>query len=275
MIRQVIREPLAEFFGVAIFVIFGAGVNCQSVLSTNKAVSSSPRGDFLSATLGWAIGLGMGAWVSGGISGGHLNPAVTLAMATWRGFSWRKVPGYIFAQVMGGILGSALVYGNYHQAIDIFEGGAGIRSVATAGLFATYPLDYLTAGACFFSEFLGTFVLVFMVVAATDKYNNAPPSGLLPVTLFLTLLGLGIALGMETSCGFNPARDLGPRLFLTIAGYGKQLYTFRQQYWLWCAITAPLLGAQTAVGLYDLFLRENTSSDTRPLEKMTGDSSRV
>jgi aquaglyceroporin related protein len=276
--RQIIREPMAEFFGVAIFIIFGTGVNCQVALSTNKAVASAPRGDFLSVNFGWAVGLAMGAWVSGGISGGHLNPAVTLAMATRGGFSWRKVPAYIFAQIMGAVVGAALVYANYHRAISIYEGGSGIHTTATAGLFTTYPLEYMTAGACFFAEFLGTAVLTFMVVAATDKHNGAPPNGLLPVTLFLMLLGLGAALGMQTSYAFNPARDFGPRLLLTFAGYGKQLYNFRNQYWLWCPIIAPLLGAQAGAGIYDIFLNEQgplSHNETPRIEKVARDSSQV
>jgi aquaglyceroporin related protein len=198
----------------------------------------------------------MGAWISGGISGGHLNPAVTLALATWRRFPWRKVPGYIFAQVLGGVIGAGLVYGNYIRAINIVEGGSGIRTQVTASMFATYTLDYMTAGSSFFCEFLGTAVLVFVVLAATDKKNNAPPNGLLPLTLFLLLLGLAAALGMQTSFAFNPARDFGPRLFLTFVGYGKQLYSYRNQYWLWCPIIAPFLGAQATAALYYLFLNE-------------------
>jgi len=252
-IRSIIRQPMAEFAGVAVFIIVGTGVDCQIVLSGNKNISTE-KGDFLSVGFGWAIGLAMGAWISGGISGGHLNPAVTLAMATWRRFPWRKVPGYIFAQVLGALTGAAVVYGNYLNAIDIFEGGHHIRTRATAGLFATYALDYASTATCFFTEFLGTVLLVFMVLAATDKKNNGPPNGLLPLTLFLTLLGLGISLGMQTSYAFNPARDFGPRLLLTFAGYGKQLYTYRSQYWLWCPIIAPILGAQFAAGFYDCFL---------------------
>ena len=107
----------------------------------------------------------------------------------------------------------------------------------------------MTAATCFFSEFLGTAVLAFMIMAATDKNNAAPPIGLLPLVLFLTLLGLGAALGMQTGThalrvsqsgsiwahslnlaafAFNPARDFGPRLFLTMAGYGRELYTYRK-----------------------------------------------
>jgi len=198
----------------------------------------------------------MGAWVSGGISGGHLNPAVTLALATWRGFPWRKVPAYTFAQVLGGLIGAGLVYGNYLNAIDIFEGGNGTRTRATASLFATYALDYMTDISCFFTGFLGTAVLVFVVLATSDEKNGAPPKGLRPLTHFLSLLGVGTAFGMQTSYTFNPARDLGPRLFLTLVGYGKQLYVYRSQYWLWCAIVAPFLGAQAAAVLYELFLNE-------------------
>ncbi|KIM41552.1 hypothetical protein M413DRAFT_411376 [Hebeloma cylindrosporum] len=253
-IREAIREPMAEFIGVAIFVIFGAGADCQVGLSRNVNVSSSPKGEYISTNYGWAIGLAMAVWTSAGISGGHVNPAITLAMATWRGFPWRKVPAYIFAQVMGGVVGAGLVYSQYIRAIDIFEGGRSMRTQATASFFSSYALDYMSTVTCFFSEFLGAAVLAFMIVAATDKNNAAPPVGLLPLVLFLTLLGLGTALGMQTAFAFNPARDFGPRLFLTMAGYGSELYTYRNQYWIWCPILAPILGAQCAVGLYDLFL---------------------
>jgi len=255
-IRENMRELMAEFAGVAVFVIIGTGGDCQVVLSTDTAISSSPKGNFLSVNFGWALGLGLGVWVSGGISGGHINPAITLAMATWRGFPWRKVPGYILAQVLGGIVGAAIVYGNYVNAINIFEGGSDIRTQATAGLFATYALDYLTNISCFFVEFTGTMILALMIVAASDKYNMAPPQGMLPLVVFLTLLGLGVALGMQTSFAFNPARDFGPRILLSFAGYGKQLYTYRNQYWLWCPIIGPFLGAQVGVGFYDIFLKQ-------------------
>jgi len=261
-IREIMREPIAEFAGVAVFVIMGTGADCQVVLSTDTAIASSPKGNFLSVNFGWAIGLGLGVWVCGGISGGHINPAITLAMATWRGFPWRKVPVYILAQVLGGIFGAAIVYGNYVNAINIFEGGNDIRTRATASLFATYALDYLTNISCFFVEFTGTMILALMIVAASDKYNMAPPPGLLPLVIFLTLLGLGLALGMETSFAFNPARDFGPRLLLSFAGYGKEVYTYRNQYWLWCPIIGPFLGAQVGVGFYDLFIKKEEPAES-------------
>jgi len=276
-IRQVMREPMAEFAGVAVFVLFGTGVDCQVALSTNPGVASSPKGDFLSVNFGWAIGLALGVWISGGISGGHINPAITMAMATWRGFPWRKVPVYIFAQVLGGIFGAAITYGTYIHPINIVEGSHHIRTRATAGLFVTYALDYMTNISCFFNEFIGTAILALIIVAASDKYNLAPPKGLLPLVIFFVLLGLGTALGMQTSYAFNPARDFGPRILLSFAGYGKQLYNYRDQYWLWCPIIGPFLGAQFGVGFYDIFLKQDSdeSSDKEKSTRKVSQSSSV
>ncbi|KAG6827462.1 hypothetical protein H0H92_011701 [Tricholoma furcatifolium] len=252
--RELLREPAAEFAGTMFLTLFGLGVNCQATLSSNLGVASSPKGDWGSVTLGWGAAIALGVWVSGGISGGHINPAVTLALATWRKFPWKKVPVYMFAQLMGALVGAAIVYANYFHAIDIFEGGRGVRTLKTAGLFGTYPLDYMTDVSAFFSEFLGTALLVFVIFAATDRGNVPPPSGLLPVTLFITFLGITSAFGMETSFAINPARDLGPRLLTSMVGYGKAVYTFRSQYWIWCPIIAPFLGAQFGALFYELFL---------------------
>lgn len=142
---------------------------------------------------------------------------VTIALATWRDFPWRKVPAYIFAQVMGGLAGAALVYANYYHAINIFEGGSGVRTLNTAGLFSTYAvsmtnldivcpyltnirlqLDYLSNVSCFFSEVLATAVLLIVVLAIGDKRNCPPPAGLAPLVLFLLILGIGASLGMQT-----------------------------------------------------------------------------
>ncbi|GLB39785.1 putative MIP aquaporin (TC 1.A.8) family protein [Lyophyllum shimeji] len=258
--KQLLREPIAEFTGVMILIIFGTGVDCQVVLSTNPGVASAAKGEYLSISFGWAIGTAMGVWASAGISGGHINPAVTLALATWRRFPWKKVPGYIFAQLMGGLVGAALVYANYFHALDIFEGGRGIRTLKTAGLFSTYALDYMTHVSCFFSEFLATAVLLIVVLAVTDRHNSPPPNGLLPLTLFLLILGIGVALGMETGYAINPARDLGPRLLTSMVGYGKAVYTYRHHYWLWCPVIAPILGAQAGTMFYDAFLYNGDDS---------------
>ncbi|KAF8799028.1 aquaporin [Phlegmacium glaucopus] len=252
--RAFIREPFAEFLGVVILIIFGTGVDCQVVLSGNPNVASSPRGDYLSINLGWAVGTALGVWVSGGISGGHINPAITLTLAIFRGFPWKKVPIYIFSQILGGIVGAGVVYANYIHAIDIVEGGREVRTLATAGLFSTYALDYMTNVSAFFDEFLGTVVLVIVVLAISDKKNGPPPAGLAPLVLFFLVFGIGATLGMQTGYAINPARDLGPRMLTAMVGYGKEVFTYRNHYWIWCPIMGPILGALFGAFVYDAFL---------------------
>ncbi|KAF9557543.1 putative aquaporin 4 [Agrocybe pediades] len=251
--REYIREPFAEFLGVMVLIMFGNGVDCQVVLGGNTAVSAAERGSYLSINVGWAVGTAMGVWVSGGISGGHINPAVTIALATFRGFPWKKVPIYIVAQVLGGICGAAVVYANYFHALDLFE-GHNVRTLKTASLFATYAIDYMTNVSAFFSEFLGTTILLIVVLAMNDKKNSPPPAGLGPLILFLLILGIGTSLGMETGYAINPARDLGPRILTAMVGYGKDVFTFRNHYWLWCPIMAPICGALFGTLVYDTML---------------------
>ncbi|KAE9395432.1 putative aquaporin 4 [Gymnopus androsaceus JB14] len=253
-IRQKIREPAAEFAGVMLLVIFGCGVNCQVNLSSNTGVSATPKGDYTSVCFGWAAGIALAVWVSAGISGGHINPAVTLSLAVFRGFPWRKVPVFIFAQLLGGIVGAAIVYANYFHAIDIVEGGRGVRTLATAGNFGTFAAGFETNVSAFFSEFLITAILLIVILAATDKRNSPPPYGLLPLVLFILLLGISASLGIDTGFGANPARDLGPRILTSMVGYGSQVYTFRNQYWIWCPILAPILGGLTGTMLYDTLI---------------------
>ncbi|TDL23301.1 aquaporin [Rickenella mellea] len=249
-VRQYIREPAAEFLGTMILVICGAAVDCQVVLSSNPKVASSPKGDYLSVSLGWALGAALGVLVSGGISGGHINPAVTLCLAMFRGFPWKKVPAYMFAQLLGAFCGAGVIYANYFHAIDQFE-GLGVRTVpGTAGLFSTYALPYMTDVSCFFDEFLGTALLLIVVMAMTDKKNTTLPAGLVFIGVFFCILVIGLAIGVQTGFAINPARDLGPRLFTAIV-YGREVFTFRHQYWLWCPVIAPFIGGIVGSFLYD------------------------
>ncbi|KAJ3761445.1 putative aquaporin 5 [Lentinula raphanica] len=253
--RAFLKPYFAEFVGTMFLVIFGTGANCQVSLSNNQNVSPASKGTYTSVGFGFAVGIGLGVWISAARSGGHINPAVTIALATFRGFSWSKVPGYIFSQLMGGIIGAALVYADYYHAINVYEGGTGVRTLATAGNFGTFPLAYMTNGAAFFSEFLGTALLVIVVFMATDP-GNAIPSAAVPFLLFIVLLGIGLCLGMETGFAVNPARDLGPRILTSIVGYGGAVYSFRNQYWLWGGVLAPILGGLIGGLCYELLFSD-------------------
>ncbi|KAF5362485.1 hypothetical protein D9756_002715 [Leucocoprinus leucothites] len=265
--RSALSEYAGEFLGTMALCIIGIGVNCQVILSNNPLVAALPAGNWTSLSLGWGAAIAIGVWISGG---GHINPAVTLAFAAWRGFSWKKVPGYIVAQMLGALVGSAIIYGNYVHAIDIYEGGRGIRTMKTAGAFGTFPAPFMTAASAFFSEFLGSAMLLFGILVMTDK-KNAVPAWFVPVGLFITLFGIGAGLGFETGFALNPARDLGPRILTAMVGYGGQVFSTRNQYWLWCPIIAGCLGAQVATLVYDLFIYEGTDS---VIYKMFGPRSR-
>jgi len=251
-LRYKFREPLAEFVGTFILIMFGTGVDCQAVLSTSTSVASSQKGSYGTILMGWGVGTAMGVWVSAGISGGHLNPAVTLCQVVYRRFPLYKLPIYAAAQISGAFCAACVIYGNYSRALHLYEDGT-LTVPGTAALFSTYSLSYLSSAGCFFSEFLATAVLLFIIFAVTDKRNSPPPAGLLPLVIFLTIVGIGGSFGMQTAFAMNPARDFGPRL-MTAIFYGREVWSYRHQYWLWTPILGPICGGLTGAGLYDLLV---------------------
>jgi len=198
----------------------------------------------------------LGVYV-GGKSGAHLNPAVTLANCVFRKFSWRKLPIYAIAQTLGAFAASGVVYANYkvsesvlskrdrdintiQSAIDVFEGGAGIRTVpgysttATAGIFCTYPQQFMTRTGMFFSEFIASAILMFCIYALADD-GNIGAGNLLPLGLFFIIFGIGACFGWETGYAINLARDFGPRLMSYALGYGSEVWKAGGYYfWVSC-----------------------------------------
>jgi aquaglyceroporin related protein len=164
---------------------------------------------------------------TGGISGAHLNPAVTFANCVFRKFPWRKFPSYMLAQTLGAFCASGIVYANYKSAIDVFEGGAGIRTVgkptSSAGIFCTYPADFMTTTGQFFSEFIASTLLMFCIFALKDD-DNLGAGNLTPLGLFFVIFGIGACFGWETGYAINFARDFGPRLMSYFLGYGHGVW---------------------------------------------------
>lgn len=203
--RLIFREPLAEFFGTFVLVLFGNGSVAQVLLSGRQA--SAPGGDgygsYQSINWGWGVGIFFGIYIAGD-SGGFLNPAVTLGFCLFRGLPWRRFPIYFLAQFLGGFVASGVVYANYINAIDQFE-GHGIRTVApsptaTASIFCTYPQPFLSKTSQFFSEFIASAILMFAVFALKDDSNpgamgKTGAGALFPLGLFFLIFGLGISFG--------------------------------------------------------------------------------
>lgn len=251
------REALAEFFGTAILITFGLGVVAQTVLSSNGA--GSPLGIHLC----WGLAVILGVYASAGVSGAHLNPAVTLALAVRRGFPWRRVGPYVIAQMLGAFAGAAVVYLTYHEALTAFDGG--LRQIAgaqgTAGVFSTYPAAYLSTFGGFVDQVVGTALLVAVVFALSDERNSPPPAGLTPVLVGLTVMAIGMGFGVNAGYAINPARDFGPRLFTAMAGWGPGVFTAANGYWR-VPIVGPCVGAILGGTAYDLCVRDRHPAQT-------------
>ncbi|XP_033120628.1 aquaporin-7-like isoform X2 [Anneissia japonica] len=255
--NQIVREFMAEFIGTFILIAFGDGSVAQSVLS------NSEKGGFLSINWAWGVGVTIGVYFASGISGGHLNPAVTLAFASIGRLSWKKVPFYMLAQLLGAFTAAACVFGVYSEAIDAFDGGN--RSVigpkATAGIFATYPAEYLSVWGGFGDQVFATALLMACILAITDKDNNKPPNGMEPFIVGLVVFAIGLAYGLNCGYAINPARDFGPRLLTACAGYGKEIWTPRGIHWWWVPIVGPFVGAIVGAITYLIVIEIHNTED--------------
>jgi glycerol uptake facilitator protein len=217
-----------ELFGTALLILLGNGVVAGVVLRGTK----SENAGWIVITLGWAMAVTMAVYLSGAASGAHLNPAVTIALAAAGKFDWVHVPNYITGQMLGAMLGSALVYLHYLPHWERTE-DAGTK----LAVFSTGPAIRNTT-ANFISEFIGTFVLMLGLSALGA---NRFADGLNPVLVGFLVLSVGLSLGSTTGYAINPARDLGPRIMhaiLPIPGKGTSDWQYA-----WIPVVAPILGA--------------------------------
>jgi MIP family channel proteins len=244
-----VREMAAEFLGTFTLIVFGAGVVAQVVLSGGTA------GNYLSINLAWGLGVTMAIYVAGSVSGAHLNPAVTVALAVHRKFSWAKVIPYSLAQIAGAFAASAAVYGVYHEALNAFDGG--VRQIGgvhgTAGIWSTYPQQYLSISGGLIDQVFGTALLVLLVFALIDEKNVAPTTSIVPILVGLAVVVIGQTFGFNAGYAINPARDLGPRMFTAMAGWGSEVFRAGNHWW-WVPIVGPLIGGVLGGFVYDLFI---------------------
>jgi len=256
---------IGEFVGTFLLVFFGCGcVAAATLLGAQVGV--------FQVAIVWGLGIALAIHLTGSLSGAHLNPAVTMALAAWGGFPWRRCPGYIAAQLLGAFTASAVLYIIYAGSLTAFESAHGIirgtsGSEASAMIFGEYfpnpggrPLPtigpaIITQPAAFFAEVVGTAVLVFAILGVTDERNKMKAGGLAPLVIGLTITLLISLLGPLTMACFNPARDFAPRLFSALAGWGSVPFTANGLGWLTVYIIAPLVGGQLGGWLYVQFLK--------------------
>jgi MIP family channel proteins len=234
------RECLAEFLGTLILVLFGDGAVAQVTLSENT------KGNYTTLCLGWGVGILFGIHVSGGVSGAHINPAITTTLALFRRFEWRKVVPYIVAQTLGAFVAAFLIWAVYKPLFDAVDPD----KTSTYGVFATYPYSSdVSVGTCFLTEVVGTALLLCGLFAIGDELNKPANPYSQPGAVALLVVGVGMAFGMNTGFALNPARDFGPRLFTLCAGWGSQVFTLRDAYF-WVPLVAPVLGGAIGAGAY-------------------------
>ncbi|KAM8743085.1 aquaporin-3-like [Acanthopagrus schlegelii] len=262
-IRHVLlRQALAECLGTLILVMFGCGAVAQLVLSRGSHAT------FLSVNLAFGFAATLGILVSGQVSGGHLNPAVTLALCLLGRVPWRKFPLFFFFQTLGAFLGAAVVFGLYFDALQDFSQGelVVVGKNATAGIFATYPSKHLSPVNGLFDQIIGTAALIICILAIVDPHNNPVPRGLEPFTVGFVVLVIGLSMGFNSGYAVNPARDLGPRAFTALAGWGGEVFT-ANTYWFLVPICAPFLGAVVGVLMYQLMIGYHLERDAQEKQK--------
>jgi glycerol uptake facilitator protein len=270
--QGVVGEYWAEFFGTFILICFGDGVVAMlwALIGTGRTAAgnvSAPfnsAGDWLLITWGWALAVVFAIYVVGGVTGAHINPAVTFGAAIRKQLPWNKVPGYWVAQVLGAFVGAALVFLVYNNAINHYDQVNHIikgqpASLATYSTFATFPAPYFhNVLGPLLDQIVGTFFLVLFVWAVTDEFNLPVGANMTPWIVGMIVMAVGVSFGANAGYAINPARDFGPRMFALIAGWGK--VAFPGDYanisgYFWIPIVGPLIGGALASLMYDPFIR--------------------
>ncbi|HEV2469186.1 MAG TPA: MIP/aquaporin family protein [Candidatus Sulfotelmatobacter sp.] len=243
-------ELIAEFLGTFVLILFGTGVVAMVMLFPTGNPGETIHGGYTNITLGWGLGVTMGIYIAGKVSGAHLNPAVTLAFAVFRKFPWGKVIPYSIAQTAGAFAAAALVFWNYLPAFHKVDP----HLEHTAGVFTTFPAFPGLPQAGFLDQLIGTGLLVLLIFAIVDEFNMPPGSNLAPVLIGLVVVAIGISFGGMHGYPINPARDFGPRVFTVLAGFGNNGLTDGTHVW-WIPVVAPLIGGLLGAGLYDFGVR--------------------
>lgn len=253
-----------EVLGTFLLVFFGCGSVCAAVLHGAQV------GIFQVAIV-WGVGIALAIYLTASLSGAHLNPAVTVAAALFANFPWRKVLPYVSAQMVGAFLAAAVLYVIFAGSLAEFERKNGIirgqpGSEASAMVFGEfYPnpggeaippdkAEKVPMGRAFVIEVIGTAVLVVAILGITDQRNREHPGKLAPVLIGLTVTLLISLLGPLTMACFNPARDLAPRIFSSLAGWGSVPFTTNSWGWLVVYVCAPVVGGVIGGALWKVCL---------------------
>jgi len=247
-------EALGEFFGTMVLILFGDGCVATFALFTNIGPNNAATpfaNTWPVIIFGWGFAVMLGIYVTGAISGAHLNPAVTISLAATGKFPWNKVVPYIIGEVLGAFVGAAILYFVYQGALNHAVALSG-KDFATAvgGVFYTSPKGFVGTFGAFGDEFIGTALLIGLIFAIVDGRNQPVQGNLNPLIIGLLIVAIGASFGLNTGYAINPARDFGPRLWVAIVTGGASFSA--NNYYFWIPIVAPILGGVCGGFIYDL-----------------------
>ena len=254
-------EALGEFFGTMVLILFGDGCVATVFLFSNigSGNASTPFAtEWIVIILGWGLAVMLGIYVAGSISGAHINPAVTLALAATGRHPWGKVLPYWLAQVLGAFVAGGILYFVYQgalvHALAVNHLTIGQIAQQTTGngygwIFYTFPKGFVGTFGAFGDEFVGTALLVGLILAIVDGRNQPVQSNLNPLIIGFLIVAIGASFGLNTGYAINPARDFGPRLWVAIVSGGASFSA--DNYYFWIPIVAPLAGGVVGAFIYD------------------------
>jgi glycerol uptake facilitator protein len=262
-----IGELVSE--AVAVFIIIAFG---DSVAAMYTLYDPSPyQHAYWGVCIVWGLAVTIAIYTTASVSGCHANPAVTLALAIYRKFSWKKVVPYCIAQTVGGFVGAAIVYVLFSPVIDQFNNLHHVTRAAggAAGVFFTHPGLAITPMHAFSDQIILTAFLIFGIFAVTEQYNEqAPGANFGAVIIGLIVAVIGASMGYLEAWAINPARDFGPRLFCFFTGWGSSALPSPDNYW-WIPIVAPLIGGVVGGLAYQVLIHPFLPARLRALETQT------
>src|SRR5579863_2374276 len=250
-------EMIGEFFGTMVLILFGDGCVATFALFTNIGASNAATpfaNEWIVIILGWGLAVMLGIYVCGAISGAHLNPAVTLALASRGKLAWSKVLPYWLAQVLGAFVAAMILYfvyqGAIQHAITLVAAGQSTNVADVAGgIFYTSPKAFVGTFGAFGDEFIGSALLVGLIFAIVDGRNQPVQGNLNPLIIGFLIVAIGASFGLNTGYAINPARDFGPRLWMALVSGGQSFSV--NNFYFWLPIVAPLAGGVVGAFIYD------------------------
>ncbi|KAJ1846783.1 glycerol channel [Coemansia sp. RSA 2703] len=241
-LRNVAAPYWAEFIGTMLLTVIGLGITAQNLTS-----QTTRRTEALSSSLAWGLAVTIGIWVSSHVSGGHINPAVTISRSLFNSHPWSRTLGYISSQTLGALAGAFVVWLNFAASLAALKHKDGLHPAALA---------FVTSNDTWYgliNEVTASFIFVLAIYAITD--NSSEAKGLAPLAIGLALTGASLAVSSPLAVAVNPARDFGPRVFAAFV-YGLGVFS-DHSFYFWVPLVGPVVGGVLGAFVYEWLVKRD------------------